>query len=287
MRRILFSLGPLQINSFGLLVALGMLAAFFLIYLESRRKRLDEDKVFNFALWILILGIVGARLGYIVVAGPAAYLQHPLSFFYLRDGGMSIHGALAGGLLAAIVFSRLHRMSFWQLADLTAPALALGIAIGRVGCDVFGRPMAHPWFWGVPVNGQLLHPAQVYEFLLDYLLFLYLWRRRKKLAYNGQLFIHFAVLYALIRGSVEFSRFNPRLFGPFSVAHAACLVLIIAAALAGWILKSRRQPVLAAERPQAVEHGLIGKFTDSLSWQIGIISLAIVLSLAVFYGFGP
>jgi len=165
----------------------------------------------------------------------------------------------------------------------------LGIAIGRVGCDVFGRPMSSPWPWGVVVNGQLLHPAQVYEFVLDYLLFFYLLRQKKRVAYDGRLFLHFIALYAAIRRMVEFVRYNPTVFGPISVAHLACLVFIIAAGSAGVILKHRsRLEVSPGARPEAAASGIGGiaeKLEDNLLWQLVLLILAIALSLLVFYGF--
>ncbi|CEP67509.1 Prolipoprotein diacylglyceryl transferase [Moorella glycerini] len=291
MRRVLFYLGPLPVNTFGFMIALGILAAIFIILREARRKGLNEDKVLDFTLWALILGIFGARVGYVVVAGPAYFWQNPLQFFHLQDGGLSIHGAIIGGILAGLIFTRRYRLPFWRLADTVAPGLALGIAIGRVGCDVFGRPMANAWPWGVMVNGQLLHPAQVYEFILDYLLFFYLWRRRKNVAYDGQLFIRFIILYATIRGIVEFVRYNPPVWGPFSVAHVASLAFIIVAALAGIILKLRPGPRANSGAPGAATtaelRGVGATIEDRLTGQLLVLVLLLGLSLAAFYSLGP
>jgi len=207
MRRVLFSLGPLPINTFGFMIAMGSLIAIFLIYREAKRKGFNTEVVIDLSLWAMILGVVGAKIGYVLIADPVYYWQNPWEFFHLQDGGLSIHGGIIGGILAGLLFSKFYRLPFWRLADTVAPGLALGIAIGRIGCDVFGRPMSQPWPWGVLVNGQLLHPAQAYEFILDYLLFFYLWRKRKKkITYDGQLFLQFIALYAVIRGIVEFVR---------------------------------------------------------------------------------
>jgi phosphatidylglycerol:prolipoprotein diacylglycerol transferase len=291
MRRVLFSLGPLPINTFGFMIALGVLAAVFIILREARRKGLNEDKVLDFTLWALILGIIGARVGYVVIADPVYYWQNPWQFFHLQAGGLSIQGALVGGVLAGLIFCRRQRIPFWRLADIVAPGLALGIAIGRVGCDVFGRPMGSAWPWGVMVNGQLLHPAQVYEFILDYLLLFYLWRRRKKITYEGQLFIHFIILYAAIRGLVEFVRYNPLVLGPLSVAHVTSLVFIATAALAGMILKKRTRPPENSGAPvvdaTAELRGLVAAIEDRLAGQLLVLVLLIGLSLTVFYSLGP
>ncbi|MGI9951752.1 prolipoprotein diacylglyceryl transferase [Moorellaceae bacterium AZ2] len=291
MRRVLFYLGPLPINTFGFMIALGTLAAVFIIYREAKRKGLNAEKILDFALWAIILGIVGARIGYVLIADPVYYWQNPWKFFHLQEGGLSIHGAIIGGILAGLLFSRLYRIPFWRLADTVAPGLALGIAIGRIGCDVFGRPMSKPWPWGVLVYGQWLHPAQVYEFVLDYFLFFYLWRKRKKITYDGQLFLHFTALYAAIRGIVEFTRYNPPFFGPLSVAHAASLLFIIAAVLVSVVLRHRSRPGVDSGSLQAATVGEIrsiaANMEDNLIWQLVLLGLLIGLSLLVFYSLGP
>jgi len=288
-RRVLFSLGPFPVYTFGFMMALGVLAATLIIYIEAKRKGLNQDKVLDFILWALIFGILGARLGYVIIADPLYYLRNPLQFFHIQDGGLSIHGAVIGGLFAGLLFSRRYRLPFWRLADVFAPGLALGIAIGRVGCDVFGRPMTNPWPWGVMVNGQLLHPAQVYEFVLDYLLFFYLWRQRKRVAYDGRLFLNFIALYAAIRGIVEFVRYNPTVFGPLSVAHVASLVFIIVAGLVGTVLKHRSGPEASSGAQLAAAPvgigGIAAKLEDNLLGQLALLVLVIGVSLLVFYSF--
>ncbi|TDA70242.1 MAG: prolipoprotein diacylglyceryl transferase [Clostridia bacterium] len=283
MRRVLFHLGPLPLHTYGVMLALGVLAAIYVIRREARRKHLDDDRVLDFVFWALVLGILGARVGFIIFADLGYYWQNPLAFFRLQDGGLSIHGAITGGVVAGLLFARRTGISFWRLADVVAPGLALGIAIGRVGCDVFGRPMTGEWFWGVPVNGQLLHPAQVYEFLLDYLLFLYLWWRRGRISYDGQLFLHFVLLYAAVRGVVEFVRYNPLVWGPFSVAHVASIVFMLAAFVLAVLLRRRRAMLLAGsmEVMTGGEDVLFG-WGDILG-----VAVAAGLSLALFYGLPP
>lgn len=276
MRRVLFHLGPLPVNTYGVMLALGVLAAVYVIRREARRKGLDGDRVLDFIFWALVLGILGARVGFVLFDDPSYYWQHPLAFFRLQDGGLSIHGAIIGGVVAGLLFTWRTGISFWRLADVVAPGLALGIAIGRVGCDVFGKPMAGDWFWGVMVGGQLLHPAQVYEFLLDYLLFGYLWWRRSRVAYDGQIFLQFTALYAVVRGIVEFVRYNPSVWGPFSVAHVASLLFVLVAGVLAVILRGRRLALQAAA----------GEAIFGLRDVLGI-AVAAGLSLVLFYGLPP
>ncbi len=277
MERILFKIGSIPVQTFGVFVALGVLAGLLLARWDARRKGFKEDVVMDFALYAILAGLAGARLFYALVYAPGYYLANPLAILYFHEGGLSIHGGLIGGVLAGIWYVRKHRLSFWRLADLFAPAIALGQAIGRIGCDVFGKPMAGNWPWGVMVNGQLLHPAQVYELLLDFALFFYLWRRRTSLAYNGQLFIHFAVYYALIRGLIEFVRINPVVWGPFTVAHAASLAFIVAAVVVGMVLKKR------ATGDVPVQEGSPGPLWP----QVGGLLAVIAVSIGIYYSFPP
>ncbi|MHB1420307.1 MAG: prolipoprotein diacylglyceryl transferase [Bacillota bacterium] len=275
MRRVLFELGPVHINTFGMTIALGILAALILSYREARRKGLDPEIILDFALYALVGGVVGARLLYILLYNPAYYLEHPAKVFSIQQGGLSIHGALLGGFLVALWFVRKHRISFWKLADTLAPSLALGQAIGRVGCDVFGVPMQRAWPWGVPVNGQLLHPAQAYEFLLNYLAFFILWRYRKKTRYDGQLFLIYVIMYSLIRGVVELFRINPVLFGPFTVAHGVSLLFILAAVAAMYYLRSQRTEPLSERAVEKVE--------EKPLIQALVVLLMMAVSLVLYY----
>ncbi|MHB1125835.1 MAG: prolipoprotein diacylglyceryl transferase [Bacillota bacterium] len=278
MRRVLFELGPVHINTFGLTIALGVLVALFLAHREARRKGLDPDRILDFALYALIGGIIGARLLYILLYNPAFYLQNPMKVFAIQQGGLSIHGALLGGLLATLWFVRKHKISFWRLADTVAPSLALGQAIGRVGCDVFGVPMLRQWPWGVPVNGQLLHPAQVYEFLLNYGIFFFLWRRRQKNRYDGELFLTYVILYSLTRGIVELFRSNPVLFGPFSVAHGVSLLFVVVAVVAMHYLRSTS---LRGSAPLSAAAGDIVKERPLL--QALVVLAMMLISMVLYY----
>ncbi len=128
-----------------------------------------------------------------------------------------------------------------KAADAFAPGIIMGQAIGRIGCDVFGIPMTKAYFWGVSVNNQLLHPAQMYEALLNLVLFTYLWKSRNKTKYDGQLFIKYIIGFSIIRGIVELFRVNPIVFGPFTIAHATSLGIIVGALIMNNILKKRNQ----------------------------------------------
>lgn len=234
----IFSFGHIHIYFFGITIAIGMLAAILLILKETKRTGLP-DPLFDVVLFALLGGILGARLAYILFYDPAYYIANPLEIIRINAGGLSIHGGILGGVLLGLWRVKKFRLPLWQIADLLVPALILGQAIGRIGCDVFGIPMAKPYFWGINVNSALVHPTQAYEFILDYLFFAYLWARRLSAHYQGQIFVHYLIGYSLIRAFVEVFRTNPTVFGFLSVAYLLSLAGVVVGIILHQYLKKR------------------------------------------------
>ncbi|WP_432666074.1 prolipoprotein diacylglyceryl transferase [Wukongibacter baidiensis] len=236
----LFRIGHVSIYLFGITIALGMLTGMAIMIKEAKRKGMDIDKLTDLAVYTIIASLIGARLYYVLAFNLEYYLANPKAIISIRDGGLSIQGALILGIGFAFWYTKKKRISFWEVADVFAPGIIIGQAIGRIGCDVFGVPMEKPYPWGVVANSQLLHPAQLYEALLDLLLFTYLWRSRSKVRYNGELFIKYIIGFSIIRGIVEFFRTNPIVYGPFTIAHITSLVIIAIALLIHKSIKKRK-----------------------------------------------
>jgi phosphatidylglycerol:prolipoprotein diacylglycerol transferase len=186
-------------------------------------------------------------------------------------GGLSIHGGIAGGLLVGYLFMKRHKVPIWQTLDVVAPSIILALGISRIGCDVFGGPISRALPWGMEVNGEYLHPAQAYEFVLDFLLFGYLWLRLKKVSYTGQVFLHFLIGYMTIRGIVEFSRLNPMVYGPFSVSHIMSLIGITIGMILIRFLKQKNGSIHKGEPILKTEH------TKTAIFVIGMIFISLIL----------
>ncbi len=221
------SIGGFHIYLFGITIALGLLAGYFITGFEVKRKRLDEAIFSDLAMLVIIFAMIGARLYYVVVFNLEFYLSNPLDVFMLRNGGMSIQGGILGGVLSGGIYLALKKASFKDYADAFVPGLAFGQFIGRLGCDVFGIPMSNPYPWGMLVNGQWVHPVQIYEALLDLMLFAFLWHRRTKVKFEGQRFVEYLIGFGVIRGFVEFFRSNPIWMGALTVAHLTSIVMIL------------------------------------------------------------
>jgi len=270
----LFSVGPFSIHFFGVMIALGILIGYFVALKEAKRKGLDEESLSNLVLYTILSGIIGARLGYIAFYNPLYYLANPIEIFFINSGGLSIHGGIIGGVLTGVLYARNKKIQIWKAADAVVPALILGQAIGRIGCDVFGVPMSEPFFWGIKINNSVLHPAQVYEFTLDYILFGYLWLRRMNIKYDGQLLVNYLLFFPVIRSLVELFRDNPTVWGFLSVSHLLSIALFASGLILRQYLIKHQSLEIKAEEPISIK---------KISQVVIIVFLSIMSSLAIFY----
>lgn len=240
MEPILIQIGPITIRWYGLMIALGCLAGLWVAGKEAQRKGIDKQKIQDFFLYAIFGAIIGSRLYYVAFSDGAQFWDNPLSIFAIWQGGLSIHGGILGGLLVALLYTRKKGISFWTLADTVAPSLILGQALGRIGCffngDAHGYPTSLPWGLvyspespaGQMFPGQPLHPTQLYEMVFNFIIFGILWKVRKKVKVDGQLFLLYVVLYSLIRIFVEHFRADKLVyFGDLSAAQSIGVVGIV------------------------------------------------------------
>lgn len=223
----LFSIGPFHIYFFGVAVAVGIAVGTIFAINEAKKRDINSETITDLVLVTIISGIVGARLFYILFYNPSIYFNNPVEIFKIYEGGLSIHGGIFTAIVAGYIYTVKKKKSFLKLADIIVTALPLAQGIGRVGCDVFGKPMNNIMPWGINYGGQILHPAQIYEFVLDYMLFILLWRRSYNKKFDGELFAIYLISFPIIRGVVEFFRVNPIIWGPFSISHLLSLILVI------------------------------------------------------------
>jgi phosphatidylglycerol:prolipoprotein diacylglycerol transferase len=275
MPKIVFRIGNFPVHLFGLFIALGILVGLYVLKKEAIRKNLDEEKIFDLAIYSIIAAIIGARIYYVIAFNPGSYLKNPLQIFMIQNGGLSIQGSLIAAIGFVIIYTRYKKLSFWKIADTFAPALILGQAIGRIGCDVFGVAMQTAHFWGIRINNQLLHPAQIYESILNYILFAVLWNLRDKVKYNGQLFLYYLIGFSVNRGAVEFFRTNPIVIKPFTIAHVTSLIIIIVALFTMAYLSKQRQSL--NEIKINTRNKLIGSFAA-----LGMIILSIITYYSIY-----
>ena len=270
----LFSFGPIHIYFFGLMIAIAAIAGGAFAIKQGEKRGINEDIMFNLIMIVVVSGVLGARLFYILFYNPSFYFSNPAEIIKINEGGLSIHGGIFSAIVVGYLYSIKSKISFFKLADIAVVGIALAQGIGRVGCDVFGKPMTNIMLWGINYNGQILHPAQVYEFILDYILFIILWRRSYKKKFEGELFVIYLIAFPIIRGIVEFFRINLVVWGPFSISHLLSLVLVIIGLVMYKLLSKRNTEEINTD---AEEDKL--NLTTSILYLVSLI----VISIFTFY----
>jgi len=216
-----FQIGPYQQSSYGLLVALAFLVALWMTARLARETRMDAEAVLNLGIYCAIIAIAGAKLAMLLL-DLSYYLHNPREIFSLnslRAGGV-FYGGLVPTLVFAIVYMRRHKLPWLLTADAFAPGIALGHAIGRVGCFLagccwgvethlpwavtFSSPLAHQNV-GVPL-GIPLHPTQLYESAAEAVIFVILYWRFHRTHRAGQILGLYLALYSTARFLIEFVR---------------------------------------------------------------------------------
>lgn len=254
---ILFRIGSFEVRTYGVMVVLAIATAWFVARRRAKERGYNSDIAEGILTYGIIPGLVGARLFHVLFGNPTYYVENPLQVLAIWHGGLSIHGAIVGGVLGAIWFCRRNKVDFWRLADTFAPALILGQAVGRLACffsgDAYGKPTNLPWAitFNDPLSlapqGVPLHPTQLYEAGWDLIVFLILWKLRSRVKLNGGLFLLYAGLYSLGRFVIEIFRADVltyRVLGQtISAAQALSLVIILAALVSYFVLGYRRREV--------------------------------------------
>jgi phosphatidylglycerol:prolipoprotein diacylglycerol transferase len=241
-------IGPVPIHLFGIFLALAFLAAGWAVGREFERRGWDPALASSAVMWAAVGGLVGARL-WIVLDAWDEFVRAPVSFL-LTGGGFVFYGGLLGGAIAVTIFFRREGIPWLRGADAVAPAIVLGQAIGRIGCQLsgdgdWGRETSLPWGMAYPyaVVGWYadptvrVHPTPVYEMLAYFAIFAFLWRIRREPLPDGALLSLYLILAGTTRFLVEFVRINPRILLGLTEAQLTSLVLVLVGA---WHLLARR-----------------------------------------------
>ncbi len=209
-------LGPLPINWYGITYALGFIVGGYLTLRWAKQFDIRREKVEGLLLSVVAGTVAGARLYFIAQNDPGTYFREPWRILAVWEGGLAYFGGLLGATLAAYLYAKRAGLRFSRAADLFAPAIPLGSAIGRISCGLagmdYGTPTSLPW--GIvytnpnsyaPVNGAARHPVQFYEMVGDVLIAGLLLKLRGKLP-DGALFALFLVCFSLLRFFLFFMR---------------------------------------------------------------------------------
>ena len=270
-QRILLSMGPLTIYWYGLFVTLGVVGAILIALWLARQYGFNKDKIYNFIFYTLIFGFIGDRLFHVLYQLDY-YLANPIDIFKVWEGGLAIHGAIIGGALTVLIYSRNKKLQgpkswsgrFWLLADIGVVAIILGQAIGRWGNyfnqELYGLPTDS--IIGIPIAlanrvagyemFEYFLPAFLFQSLINLLIFVILLSYHRKRIQNlkskaqnpyyGNIFLSYLALYGIGRFIIEFIRIDPQpiIFG-LRFGQIASLGLLVVALVLFLFKGTRKQ----------------------------------------------
>ncbi|HXT42442.1 MAG TPA: prolipoprotein diacylglyceryl transferase [Candidatus Angelobacter sp.] len=259
MHKIAFQFGGLTIYWYGVFVALGFLAGLWTASRRALRDSIRAESIVDLGPWLILGTLVGARGLYVLSYWREDFSGRPFwQIFNIRGGGLVFYGGLIGASLTCVLYVRWKKLPLWKTADILAPSIALGHAFGRIGCLMngccYGRACELPWAiqfpYGHATYRNRVHPTEIYEAALDFVLYLFLaWLFRRK-RFDGQIFALYLLCYAVLRAFVESFRGDYTTYylgGHATPAQVLSIFIFMAGALLWWALSGRESK---AENPK-------------------------------------
>jgi phosphatidylglycerol:prolipoprotein diacylglycerol transferase len=250
-----FTIGPLPVRFYGIIIMLGVLAGAWLASKEAKRRGQDPNIVWDGLIWVIIAGVIGSRLWHVFTPTPTDvaaglttiyYLTHPLDMLAIWKGGLGVPGAVIGGALAIFIFARRKNLDVLVWMDIAAPGLALAQAIGRwgnfVNQELYGPPTDLPW--AIPIEPQYrlpgyqeythFHPLFLYESLwnlMNMAILLWVGRRFEDRLLPGDIFLGYLIIYPLGRFLLEFIRLDSAQIAGINANQTVMLVVAVTSVL--------------------------------------------------------
>ena len=252
MHPVLFNFFGIEIHTYGVFIAIAFLLSIFIASYLGKKEGIDKEIIFDFAFYILIFSIIGARVFYVFI-NYGYYLKHPINILKIWQGGLVYYGGLIFAVLAVIFYKKRYKnIKLLQIGDIFLAVLPLGQAIGRLGClsagCCYGKPCSLPWaieFTNpeslAPLNVPL-HPTELYHFIANLSVFFILFFLiRKKRKFYGEISVMYGMLYSVGRFTVECFRGDPRgHLWIFSTSQFISIVVFTISLIGYFILKRRK-----------------------------------------------
>src|SRR5579864_2741489 len=241
MKPVLFQIGPFPVSSFGIFLLVAFVAGILLLRARTTWWGWDGGEILDLSLYSIIGGVIGARIGYVLVNLRDFSADWARVLTIWRDAGLTFYGALAGGALIGWLYSRRRGWSVGWLADAAAPGLALGYAIAMLGTLLYGlnygRAASVPW--AVTLFGEPRHPTQLYLMLAAVIILAIVQPAVGRPHAPGRVFWAYLGLYGIARAVIEVFMDSPRVAGPLTLAQALSLFVAVAS-LVIWLALGKR-----------------------------------------------
>lgn len=243
------NIGPLTIRFYAILIIIGAIAGAWLAARQAKKYGEDSEIIIDMLPWLLIAGIIGARIWHVFTPSASNiaqgvttenYLRNPIEILKMWKGGLGIPGGVIGGALALIIYTKARGLNFWQWADFIAPGLLVGQAVGRWGNfinqEVYGRPTDLPWAITIDPRYRIAgfehvekyHPLFLYESLatlVGALLLIWIDQKYRDKLYKGDIFFGYLIWYSTARFFLEFLRLDPSPVNGINVNQTSMLVV--------------------------------------------------------------
>ena len=254
---IIYSIGHLHLRWYSLIVLAAIFIGVWLTAREAARRGFKKGDIYDAVMWVILGGIVGARLFHVLDHWQDVFAADPIRALYIWEGGLAIWGAMVGGLLVIAILARLRGWRLPKLLDAAAPGLVLAQAVGRIACvitgDAMGKPTTGPFGFAytspnamVPQLGVYYTPMPVYEIIANLGIFVLLWQLRKRNWPDGLLFLAYLSLYSIERFFLAFtSSYQIMAFGLTQSQIVALISLAVAMPL---IIRIQKRRPLALAR---------------------------------------
>lgn len=232
-------LGPFTIYSYGLMLVLAFLVSSTLACIQAKRQNINPETIFNLSFIVFISGVIGARLFYII-ENMDYYIKNLLEIFMLQRGGLSWFGGLLLGVFVGILYLKRKKIPVYKILDLVIPFVALGQAIGRIGCLLNGCCFGKESGFGIyfTLHQKILIPTQAYSSLILIFIFVFLRFLQYKSHKDGEIFFLYLVLYSIKRFFIEFWRAdNTVIFSGLTLFQVLSIIILLLSLIKLFLIK--------------------------------------------------
>ncbi len=250
---VIIRIGPLTIHTYGLMIATAFLLGLWLALRQAAREGLPKEKITDLGFYALFSGIIGARVLFIATNWPH-FSGHPVEMIKIWEGGLVFYGGVIFALPTVLWYAKKQGLKLWQTIDVWAPSIAVGHALGRLGCFCagccYGKPTDLPWAVtfsnpeSLAILGVPLHPTQLYESAAELLNFAILLLIRKRKTFHGQVFWMYVLNYSIIRALIEVFRGDiERGFVMPGISTSQGISIVMFATAAAFLFKLKQKKI--------------------------------------------